>query len=123
MRNRIVSVVAAAGLLGLIGGTVAANAGTNITSPETITAVGTSTKDKFVDGGKQGPSVGDMFASTLDIKSTAGVDLGTERTQCSLGTGGWAICTGTFDLLEDPGMLFAEVTWVASALAVLYVFD
>jgi 4-hydroxybenzoate polyprenyltransferase len=26
-------------------------------------------------------------------------------------------------LLEDPGMLFAEVTWVASALAVLYVFD
>jgi hypothetical protein len=52
MRNRIVSVAVAAGLLGLIGGTVAANAGTNITSPETITAVGTSTKDKFVDGGK-----------------------------------------------------------------------
>ena len=26
-------------------------------------------------------------------------------------------------LLEDPGMLFAEATWVASALAVLYVFD
>jgi hypothetical protein len=26
-------------------------------------------------------------------------------------------------LLEDPGMLFAETTWVASALAVLYVFD
>ncbi|MCD6015179.1 MAG: putative prenyltransferase [Solirubrobacterales bacterium] len=26
-------------------------------------------------------------------------------------------------LLEDPGMIFAEVTWVASALAVLYVFD
>ena len=25
--------------------------------------------------------------------------------------------------LEDPGMLFAEATWVASALAVLYVFD
>jgi 4-hydroxybenzoate polyprenyltransferase len=26
-------------------------------------------------------------------------------------------------LLEDPGMLFAEATWIASALAVLYVFD
>jgi hypothetical protein len=26
-------------------------------------------------------------------------------------------------LLEDPGMLFAEATWVAAALAVLYVFD
>ena len=98
MKTRIVSVAVAAGLLGLIGGTVAANAGTNITSPETITAVGTSTKDKFVDGGKQGPSVGDMFASTLTLKSTAGADLGTERTQCSLGTGGWAICTGTFDI-------------------------
>jgi 4-hydroxybenzoate polyprenyltransferase len=26
-------------------------------------------------------------------------------------------------LLEDPGMIFAEATWIASALAVLYVFD
>ena len=59
----------AAGLLGLIGGTVAANAGTDITSPETITTVGTTVKDKFVDVGKQGPSVGDTFATTVDIKS------------------------------------------------------
>jgi hypothetical protein len=98
MRNRIVSVVAAAGLLGLIGGTVAANAGTDITSPETITTVGTVVKDRFVDVGKKGPSVGDTFATTLDIKSQAGVDLGTERTQCTVGTGKWAICTGTFDI-------------------------
>jgi hypothetical protein len=98
MRNTVVSVAVAAGLLGLIGGTVAANAGTDITSPETITTVGTTTKDKFIDVGRQGPSVGDTFASTVDIKSTTGVDLGTERTQCTLGTGRWAICTGAFDI-------------------------
>ena len=90
--------VAAAGLLGLIGGTVAANAGTDITAPETITTIGTVVKDKGVDVGKRGPSVGDTFATTLDIKNQAGVDLGTERTQCTLGTGRWAICTGAFDI-------------------------
>jgi hypothetical protein len=98
MRAWIVAVVAAAGLLGLIGGTVAASAGTDITAPETITTVGTVLKDKFVDVGKQGPSVGDTFATTLDIESQAGVDLGTERTQCTIGTGRWAICTGAFDI-------------------------
>jgi hypothetical protein len=98
MRNRIVSVAVAAGLLGLIGGTVAANAGSGITSPETITTVGTTVKDKSVDIGKRGPSVGDTFATTVDIKSPTGVDLGTERTQCTLGTGLWALCTGAFDI-------------------------
>jgi hypothetical protein len=98
MRKRIIAVTAAAGLLGLIGGSVAASAGTSITAPETITTVGTTVQGKFVDVGKKGPSVGDMTADTIDIKSQAGVDLGTERTQCTLGTGGWAICTGTFDI-------------------------
>jgi len=98
MRTRIVSVVAAAGLLGLIGGSVVASAGTSIPSPETITIVGTGGKDKTVDVGKQGPSVGDMTAWTIDIKSQAGVDLGTERVQCTLGVGGWAICIGTLDI-------------------------
>jgi hypothetical protein len=99
MRTRIVAVVAAAGLLGLLGGTMVANAGTTaIPSPETITTVGTEVKSKSVDVGKQGPSVGDTTAWTLDIKSQAGVDLGTERTQCTVGTGKWAICTGTFDI-------------------------
>lgn len=82
----------------LIGGTVAGNAGTSIPAPETITTVGTVVRDKEVDVGKQGPSVGDTFAWTLDIKSQAGVDLGTERTQCTLGTGPWAICTATLDI-------------------------
>jgi hypothetical protein len=60
MRSRVVSVAVAAGLLGLIGGTVAANAGTDITSPEMITTVGTTVKDKSVDIGKRGPTVGDV---------------------------------------------------------------
>jgi hypothetical protein len=98
MKKAFVGMVAAAGLLGLIGGTVVASAGTSIPSPETITTVGTVVKDKGVDVGKQGPSVGDTYAWTLDIKSQAGVDLGTERTQCTLGVGGWAICIGTFDI-------------------------
>ena len=98
MRTRIMSAVAAAGLLGLIGGTVVANAGTGIPSPETITTVGTVVRDKGIDVGKKGPSVGDTYATTMDIKSQAGVDLGTERTQCVLGTGLWAMCTGAFDI-------------------------
>jgi hypothetical protein len=98
MRTKIMSAVAAVGLLGLIGGTVAATAATSITAPETITTVGTVVKDKYIDVGKKGPSVGDTFATTVDIKSQAGVDLGTERTQCTLGTGRWAICTGAFDI-------------------------
>jgi hypothetical protein len=96
MRTKILVAVAAAGLLGLIGGTVAANAGSDITAPETITTVGTAVKEKFVDNGKKGPSVGDVFATTLDIKSQAGADLGTEKTQCIIGTPPWAMCTGTF---------------------------
>jgi hypothetical protein len=96
MKNRAIGVGLAALLM--IGGTIAANAATNITSPETITTVGTVVKDKDVDVGKQGPSVGDTYAWTLDIKSQAGVDLGTERTQCTLGTGRWATCTGAFDI-------------------------
>jgi hypothetical protein len=98
MGTKVMAAVAAVGLLGLIGGAVAASAGTDITAPETITTVGTVLKDKFVDVGKQGPSVGDTFATTLDIESQAGVDLGTERTQCTIGTGRWAICTGAFDI-------------------------
>ena len=99
MKNRaLTGLVAAAGLLGLIGGTVAANAGTNITSPETITTVATVVREKDSDVGKQGESVGDTFSWTLDIKSPAGVDLGTERTQCTLGVGRWAICIATFDI-------------------------
>jgi hypothetical protein len=96
MKNRAIGVGLAALLM--IGGTVAANAGTNITSPETITIVSTTVKEKGVDAGRKGPSVGDLYAWAADIKSTTGVDLGTERTQCTFGTGRWALCTGAFDI-------------------------
>lgn len=98
MKNAFVGMVAAAGLLGLIGGTVVASAGTSIPSPETITIVSTTVNEKGVDVGKKGPSVGDTYAWTADIKSQAGVDLGTERTECVRGLGRWAICTATFDI-------------------------
>ena len=98
MKKVFVGMVATAGLLGLIGGTVVAGAGTAITSPETITIDATVVKEKSVDVGKQGPSVGDTYAWTVDIKSQAGVDLGTERTQCTIGVGAWAICTAITDI-------------------------
>jgi hypothetical protein len=98
MRTRIVSGAAAAGVLGLIGGSVVASGGTAIPSPETFTTVGTTVREKDVDVGKQGPSVGDTYGWTIDIKSEAGVDLGTERTQCTLGVNRWAICIGTADI-------------------------
>ena len=75
---------------------------TVITSPETITTVGTEVKAKWIDVGRQGLSVGDTYVTTSDILGQAGVtqmaDLGTERTQCTLGPDRWAICTGTFDI-------------------------
>jgi len=96
MKKAVVGMVAAAGLLGLIGGTLAANAGTNITSPETITTVGTTVKERGFDVGRKGESVGDTYTWTMDIKSTTGVDLGTQRILCISGTDRWAICTGTY---------------------------
>ena len=56
MRRRIIAVTAAAGLLGLIGGSVAASAGTSITAPEFITTVGTTVQGKFLDVGKKAPA-------------------------------------------------------------------
>jgi hypothetical protein len=93
----------------LIGGTAAGNAGSAITVPETITTVGTFVKEKGVDVGRRGPSVGDTYAWTLDIKSQAGVDLGTERVQCTLGTGGWAMCTGAFDITGRGDIVTASM--------------
>ena len=96
MKKAFVGMVAAAGLLGVIGATVIANAGTNITSPETITTVGKVVKERGFDVGKKGETIGDTYSWTLDIKSTTGVDLGTQRILCISGTDRWAICTGTY---------------------------
>jgi hypothetical protein len=98
MRTRFVSVVGLVCLLGLIGGTVVANAGADITSPETFTLVGTTIKDRFVDVGKHGFSPGDvnMFVERLTDETDAVV--GKARIQCTSHVGPWAICIGTFNI-------------------------
>jgi hypothetical protein len=106
MRNRLIMpVVAAAGLLGLIGGTVIANAGTDIPSPETITTVATVAKEKFDDVGKPGFSFGDTFSSVLDIKSPTGSDLGIEGRSARTG---W-VC-GPFALARSTSPAAARLS-------------
>ena len=99
MRKRFVSVVGGMCLLGLVSGTVIANAGgANITAPETITVLGTTTKDRYVDVGKPGSSPGDVivFVERLTDEADDSV-LGKGRIQCTVHVGPWAICIGTFD--------------------------
>ena len=99
MRKRLVSVVGGVCLLALVGGTVIANAGgANITAAETITVLGTTTKDRYVDVGKPGFSPGDVlvFVERLNDEADDSV-VGKGRIQCTVHVGDWAICVGTFD--------------------------
>jgi hypothetical protein len=107
MRKRVAAVVAAC-VLGVVGGTVAANAGADITSPETISALGTFTKQRYVDVGKQGMSPGDtvLFVEKLTDDSD-GSDLGTVRIECTVHIGPWGICVGTFDI-SGRGQIVGE---------------
>lgn len=98
MRKRLVSVVGLACLIGLIGGTVVANAGADITSPETFTVVGTVIKDRFVDVGKQGDSPGDVLVFVEKLTDESDADMGKARIQCTAHIGPWAICIGTFNI-------------------------
>ena len=98
MRKRLVSVVGLVCLLGLIGGTVVANAGADITSPETFTLVGTTIKDRFVDVGKEGNSPGDVIDFVNRLTDETDAVVGKARIQCTLHVGSWAICIGTFDI-------------------------
>ena len=98
MRKRFVSVVGGVCLLGLVGGTVVANAGADITSPETIATLGTTIKDRYVDVGKPGFSPGDVlvFVERLNDEADDSV-VGKSRIQCTVHVGPWAICIGTFN--------------------------
>ena len=98
MRKKLVSLVGGVCLLGLVGGTVVANAGADITSPETITVLGTTIKDRYVDVGKPGFSAGDVlvFVERLTDEGDDSV-VGKGRIQCTVHVGPWAICTGTFN--------------------------
>lgn len=98
MQKRLASIVGLACLLGLIGGTVVANAGADITSPETLTVVGTTSKDRFVDVGKEGNSPGDMIIFVNQLTDENDAAVGKARIQCTFQVGQWAICVGTFDI-------------------------
>lgn len=98
MQKRLVSVVGLVCLLGLIGGTVVANAGADITSPETFTLVGTTIKDRFADVGKQGNSPGDVLVFVNRLTDETDAVVGKARIQCTLHVGEWAICIGAFDI-------------------------
>jgi hypothetical protein len=108
MRKRLVSVVGGVCLLGLVGGTVVANAGADITAPETITVLGTTIKDRYVDVGKHGFSAGDVlvFVERLTDEADDSV-VGKGRIQCTAHVGPWAICIGTFSF-TDRGEVVGE---------------
>jgi len=107
MRRKLVSVVGSLGLLGVIGGTVVAYAGSDITSPETFTLVATTVKARFADVGKPGPSPGDVFVFVNGLKDEADADVGTARILCTIHVGPWGICIGTFNIM-DRGEIVAE---------------
>lgn len=99
MRKKLASVVGGVCLVALVGGTVAANAGAaDITVPETITVLGTTIQDRYVDVGKHGFSAGDLivFVEKLSNEADDSV-LGKGRIQCTAHIGPWAICIGTFN--------------------------
>ena len=98
MKKRLVSVVGLVCLLGLVGGTVVANAGADITSPETFTLVGTTIKDRFVDVGKQGNSPGDLIVFVNRLTDETDTVVGKARIECTAHIGQWAICIGTFNI-------------------------
>jgi hypothetical protein len=99
MRKNVLTVVGVVCALGVAGGTLVANAGADITAPEKITVLGTTTKDRFVDVGKPGPTPGDtfMWVEQLSDESDDSV-VGKARIECTMHIGSWAICTGTFDI-------------------------
>jgi hypothetical protein len=108
MRGRLTFVVAMACLAGLAGGTLIANAGADITAPETITTIGTTVRDRFVDLGKRGFTPGDMIVFVDRVTNEADdARLGTGRIQCTVHIGGWGICVGTF-AFTDRGEIVGE---------------
>jgi hypothetical protein len=107
MRLKLVAVAGLVCLLGVIGGTMVANAGSDITSPETFTLVGTTVKDRFADVGKPGPSPGDVVVFVDQLKDEAGADVGKARIQCTFHVGPWAICTAVFRITDRGDIVAA----------------
>ena len=97
MGKKVMSIVGVLCVLGVLAGALVANAGSRITTPETLTLLGTTIKDKFVDVGKPGQTPGDQILFIEDL-TDAGAKVGKARIECTLHLGQWAICTGTFNI-------------------------
>jgi hypothetical protein len=85
--RKFVSVAGLACLLGVIGGTVVANAGSGIPSPETFTLVGSRHRLYFDDEGKRGDSPDDVLLFTLRLTDENGANVGKTTGQCSFHAG------------------------------------
>src|SRR5262245_63219156 len=98
MRRVLASVAGLACLLGVISGTLVANAGSSITAPETFTLVGSRDRLYLDDQGKPGVSPGDLLVFTLQTTDENGANVGKTRGQCTLHAGRWEICTYVWDI-------------------------
>ncbi len=99
--RRFVSVAGLA-CLGVIGGTVVANAGSAIPSPETFTLVGNRDRLYFDDEGKRGTSPGDLLVFTLELTDGAGTR---RRSTESRELRRRVLTCGSRDLEPDPRLL------------------
>jgi hypothetical protein len=110
MRRWFVSVGSLACLLGVIGGTVVANAGSSITSPETFTVLGSVTKTGLDDSSEPGRvSPGDVVVLAERVTDENGANVGKARIQCTVHVARWEICIATWDI-TDRGQIVAEGT-------------
>jgi hypothetical protein len=85
---------------GVIGGTLVANAGPSITSPEAFTLVGGSHRIYAEDQGKRGPSPGDVLVFTLQLTDESSANVGKGRGRCTVHAGRWEICTYAWDIAD-----------------------
>lgn len=98
MRIRTVATVVACTLTVVAVGTIVANAGADITSPETISAVGTQTKARYIDNGKPGFGPGDVNMFTERLTDDSDAVIGSARVTCTVQIGQWAMCDGAFTI-------------------------
>lgn len=96
--------------LAVIGGTLVANAGSSITSPESFTLVGSSHRIYADDQGERGPSPGDVLVFTQRLTDESDANVGKARGQCTVHAGRWEICTYAWTIAER-GEIVAEGTY------------
>jgi len=98
MRGKWLTVAAICTLGVMGGGAVVAAAGTDITSPETISAHGTQTRARYIDEGKPGEGPGDVSMFVESLSDASGAVIGSLRVTCTAQIGGWGMCEGVFTI-------------------------